>query len=97
MELSAIAFEFDLRRSHFALIVLDARPVRNRLFLREDAMQPASTAKNRVFQVMPNLLDRFFVACKLHLWREFYGFVRKDFLPYDSIFAGLFLSLIEYL
>jgi hypothetical protein len=67
VELRAIAFEFDLRRSHFALIVLDARPVRNRLFLREDAMQPASTAKNRVFQVMPNLLDRFFVACKPHL------------------------------
>ena len=60
-------------------------------------MQPAETAKNRVFQVMPNLLDRFFVACKPHLWREFYGFVRKEFLRYDSIVAGLFLSLIEYL
>jgi len=46
---------------------------------------------------MPNLLDRFFVACKLHLWHEFYGFVRKDFLPYDSIVAGVVLRLIEYL
>ena len=65
--------------------------------LREDALQPAETAKNRVSQVIPNLLDRFFVACKPHLWREFCGFVRKEFLRYDSIVAGLFLSRIEYL
>jgi hypothetical protein len=36
-------------------------------FLREDGLQPAETAKNRVSQVIPNLLDRFFVACKPHL------------------------------
>ena len=36
-------------------------------FLRENALQPAETAKNRVSQVMPNLLDRFFVAGKPHL------------------------------
>jgi hypothetical protein len=36
-------------------------------FLRQDALQPAETAKNGVSQVIPNLLDRFFVACKPHL------------------------------
>jgi hypothetical protein len=35
--------------------------------LREDALQPAETAKNWVSKVIPNLLDRFFVACKPHL------------------------------
>jgi hypothetical protein len=32
VELNVIAFEFDLRRSQYALIILDSRPVRNRLF-----------------------------------------------------------------
>jgi hypothetical protein len=36
-------------------------------FLREDALQPAVTAKNPVSKVKANLLGRFFVSCKLHL------------------------------
>jgi len=36
-------------------------------FLREDALQPAVTAKNPVSKVKANLLGRFFAFCKPHL------------------------------
>ena len=87
---------------HSGAAGIDMRPIPQELFFLVGwAEEPVPSIDEKDFckrSIKANpLLERFFVSCKPLLWREFFGFVRKEFLQYDSIVAGLFLSLIEYL
>lgn len=79
VELSAIAFEFDLRRSHFALIVLDARLVTNRVFYDKTPYSPHQRAKTRFLKLDPIFLIAFLFPVNFTFGVNFTGLFVKSF------------------